>query len=323
MIGLLFALSAALPPLPDPSEILVVTNKQASTVSILSLATGKALATLPTGAGPHEATASADGRWAVVTNYGAQQPGNSLTVVDLASLTVARTIDLGTYTRPHGAIFLLDNKTVAVTSETTGFVVLVDVTSGQITGTRPTGQAVSHMVAVAADGRRAFTANIQPGTISAVDLVAGEPRILQVSTQTEAIGVAPDASQAWVGSNDKGTVSTVNIAQWKVTDTLAVGSWPYRISFSPDGRRVLVTTPNSDEIWLFDAAARRQTGRLKVAGAASRPYGIIWHPDGKSAYITLTGLNQVGVLDVDRMALTQFLDVGAAPDGIAYARRRN
>src|SRR5687768_18008130 len=79
------SLLAAALGLAAPNDVLVVVNKDASTVSIISLETGATLVTLPTGTGPHEAAASGDGRLAVVTNYGAQQGGNSLTVVDLRS----------------------------------------------------------------------------------------------------------------------------------------------------------------------------------------------------------------------------------------------
>jgi len=306
------------------SDVLVVVNKDASTVSIISVESGTALATLPTGSGPHEVAASGDGRWAVVTDYGAQQPGSSLTVVDLVSLRVARTIDLGSYRRPHGIVFLPDHRTVAVTSEINGVVVLVDVTSGQITGTRPTSGQVSHMIGVASDGRRAFTANIRSGDISAVDLVSGDPRTLPVSTQTEALGVAPDAGQVWVGSNDQGTVTVVRTSAWRVVDTLRVGGQPYRIVFSPDGRRVLVTTPQSDEVWLFDAESRREIGRVKTpagSGGPGQPFGVAWRPDGKGAYVTLRGAAQVAVLDLEKLSVAGYIAAGQGPDGIAFARR--
>jgi len=318
MMLLILALSFA------ASDVLVVVNKDASTVSIISVESGTTLATLPTGTGPHEVAASGDGHWAVVTDYGAQQPGSSLTVVDLVSLKVARTIDLGSYRRPHGIVFLPDHRTVAVTSEINGLVVLVDVTSGQITGTRPTSGQVSHMIGVASDGRRAFTANIRSGDISAIDLVSGDPKTLPVSTQTEALGVAPDAGQVWVGSNDQGTVTVVRTAAWRVVDTLRVGGQPYRIVFSPDGSRVLVTTPQSDEVRLFDAESRREIGRVKTpaqGGTPGQPFGVAWSPEGRVAYITLRGAEQVAVLDLEKLSVSRYLGTGAGPDGIAFARR--
>jgi DNA-binding beta-propeller fold protein YncE len=318
------SLFAAALALAAPNDVLVVVNKDASTVSVISVETGSTLVTLPTGTGPHEVATSSDGRLAVVTNYGAQQGGNSLTVVDLGTLTVARTIDLGEYRRPHGIVFLPDNRRVAVTSETSGMVLVVDVTTGRVVSARPTGQEVSHMVVVARDGRRAFTANIRSGSVTALDLESGEPRSLAVSTQTEAIGVSPDGAQVWVGSNDRGTVTVVGTLEWRVLDTLDVGGQPYRIVFSPDGGRVLVTTPASDEVRLFDAASRRELGRLKTpasSGAAGQPFGVAWSPDGTLGYVTLRGAAQVAVVDIEKLSLLRHLTAGPGADGIAYARR--
>lgn len=180
------------------------------------------------------------------------------------------------------------------------------------------------MVVAARDGRRAFTANIRSGTMTALDLDSGDPRSLPVSTQTEAIGVSPDGAQVWVGSNDQGTVTAVSTAEWRVIDTLDVGGQPYRIVFSPDGRRVLVTTPGSDEVRLFDAETRRELGRLKTpasSGAAGQPFGAAWSPDGKRAYITLRGAAQVVVLDAEKLGVLRYLGTGAGPDGIAFAAR--
>src|SRR3990172_3377937 len=109
---------------------LIVTNKTPATATIVDVASGRALATLSTGMGPHEVVVSSDGRLAVGTDYGAQQPGRTLTVIDVPALRVARTIDLGQYTRPHGVVFLPGDSLVVVTSETTQHVVIVNVAAG-------------------------------------------------------------------------------------------------------------------------------------------------------------------------------------------------
>src|SRR5471032_3058704 len=86
---------------------LIVSNMNDNTATVLDVATGRVLATLSTGEGPHEVAASHDGRWAVVTNYGVRgKPGSTITVIDVDRAAVARTIDLHDYQRPHGAAFL-------------------------------------------------------------------------------------------------------------------------------------------------------------------------------------------------------------------------
>jgi DNA-binding beta-propeller fold protein YncE len=93
--------AAAFAQVPGFSGTLVVTNKTPATATIIDVATGRALATLPTGNGPHELVLSANGRTAVVTDYGSGSTP-TLTVIDVPAKRVVRTISLGQYTRPHG-----------------------------------------------------------------------------------------------------------------------------------------------------------------------------------------------------------------------------
>lgn len=303
---------------PDP--VLVVVNKPSSTVSIISVATGLISATLPTGANPHETAASPDGRWAVVSDYGAQVPGSTLTVVDLTARKVARTIDLG-FPRPHGIMFLPDNRTVAVTSETAGMVVLVDVVAGMVQSNHPTSQAVSHMLALTCDGRTAYTANIRSGSISAVDLAGNmATRTLPVGTMTEAIGLSPDGAHAWVGSNNTGKVYAVDVARWQVIDSMQTSGFPYRVAFAPDGRTAIITNPMSDEIHLYDVATRQRRATIAghgSTGAQGQPLAAVFTRDGRTAYVSLAGAGEVAEVDVAGRAVRRYLPAGDGPDGLA------
>lgn len=312
---LLAALSA-----PPTDPLLLIVNKPASTVSILNLTTGSLIATLPTGHGPHEATASHDGRWGVVTDYGSQIPGNTLTVVDLASRKVARTIELG-FPRPHGVSFLPDGETVAVTSEVAGMVLLVNIASGQVVSTHPTGQAVSHMLSLTRDGSTAYTANIRSGSISAVNLRAGgEPRTLPVGTMTEAIGLTPDGREAWVGSNNTGKVYTVDVTTWRVADSIQTSGFPYRIAFAPDGRTVIITNPMSDEIHVYDVATRARRGTVAghgSGGGPGQPLAAVWSSDGRTAWVSLAEAGEIAEVDVAGLKVSRYFPAGTGPDGLA------
>jgi YVTN family beta-propeller protein len=297
--------------------VLVVVNKEASTVSIVNVATGTVTATLPTGANPHETAASHDGKWAVVSDYGAQAPGSTLTVVDLTTKKIARTIELG-FTRPHGIVFLPDNRTVAVTSETGGAVLLVDVLQGTVTSDHLTGQRVSHMVALTSDGKLGYTANIADGSLSRIEFSSNAPaRVLSgIGTQTEAIGLTPDGGEAWLGSNNTGKVLIVNVDQWKVTDSLQTSGFPYRIGFTPNGRLAVVTNPQSNEIHIYDA---RMKARLGTVIAPEGPLGLIFAPDNRTAWVTLSGSGEIAEVDLVNRRVTRRLPAGPSPDGIAYA----
>ncbi|MBT8462579.1 MAG: gluconolaconase, partial [Gemmatimonadetes bacterium] len=102
---------------PEAGGTLIVVNKGAASASVVDVSTGQILKTLPTGDGPHEVVVSGDGSTAVVTDYGARNGGNTLTVIDVPGLAVARTVDLGDHRRPHGIAFMPGDDVVAVTTE--------------------------------------------------------------------------------------------------------------------------------------------------------------------------------------------------------------
>ena len=149
----------------------VVVNKGDNTVSFIDVASRKIKFTRATGKGPHELALSNDGTWAVVTDY---VGGNSLTIFDVKKATKVRTIDLSTYPRPHGVLFLKDQRRVAVTSEASDSVVIVDIHSGQIEKVISTGQKGSHMVALPASSERLYSANMGSNSVSELDIQSGK-----------------------------------------------------------------------------------------------------------------------------------------------------
>jgi YVTN family beta-propeller protein len=289
-------------------------------LGIYSAVDGTLRALIPTGEGPHEAAVSGDGRWAVATDYGAAGPGGStLTVVDLRTAELARRIMLP-YVRPHGAKFLPDHQTLVVTAERDGKVVLVDVSTGNVTGELSTGQRVSHMVSLSPDGLTAYTANIADGTLSIIPMGGAPPTIVRVGTQTEAINTAPDGRTVWLGSNNTGKVFVVDVAAARVVDSVQTSGFPYRIDFTPDSRLALVTNPEADAVQLIDAGTRRIIKGVST-GSGSQPFGIAMDPGGRRAWITLRGSGEVVEMSLPDGAIVQRWSTGAGsgPDGIAFA----
>lgn len=300
---------------------LVVTNKSPFTATIVDVGSGRTLATLPTGQGPHEVVMSRDGSTAVVTDYGSgPAPGRTLTVIDVPNLKVARTIDLGEYRRPHGIVFLPGDSVVAVTSEANKFVVLVHVTTGAILKAVPTNKNGSHMVGVNAVGTRGWTGDIGSNSVTELDLVAGTAlRSIDVPAQPEAINVTPDGREVWVGSNATGKVSVVTTASGAV-ETAAEGfSWPYRVLFSPDNALVLIPDMRNEDLRILNRTSRKQLGRLEFKDGG--PQGILFTPDGRYAMMSLSKKTTVVIIDVAKQMVAGTLEVGTTPDGVAYTTR--
>jgi YVTN family beta-propeller protein len=307
--------------IPSLSGTLIVTNKAPSTATIIDVGTGRVLATLPTGNNPHEVVLSADGRTAVITDYGTGA-APTLTVIDVPGKRVARTISLGQYTRPHGIVYLPGDSLVAVTSESTNHVVIVHVASGQVRKAIPTRNPGSHMVGVSADGRRAWTGDMGSHTVSELDLVAGTYlRSIPVPNTPEAINVTPDGREIWVGSNQTGKVSVVDAATGAVTTAAEGVSWPYRVLFTPDTKTVVIPDMRNHEVRFLDRASRRELSRISLPGAG--PQGVIMTPDGRYLLESLSTQSQVVVIDMRTRAVVGHIPAGQTPDGIAYTPNVN
>ena len=314
-----------------PTGTLVVSNMNDHTVTILDAATGRVHATLPTGQGPHEVAVSRDGRLAVVSDYGVRgAPGSTLTVIDVARAAVARTLTLAGFQRPHGMAFLPGDTLVAVTTEAQQAVILVDVRDGRVADTLATRGRGSHMLALPADARRVFTANIPDGTVSSIDLRgADSTRLFPVGRLPEGIAVTPDGSGLWVGSNRDSTVLVLDARTGAALDTLRGFGMPYRIAISPDGETAVVSDPVKAEVRVFSVADRRERHRIavpadslvptaEVEGSPS-PEGVAISGDGRWAFVTLQGRNRVATIDLGRGAIVALAPTGTWSDGIGWS----
>jgi YVTN family beta-propeller protein len=310
---------------------LVVLNKSDATASLIDLASGRAVATVPTGEGPHEAATSPDGRTVLATNYGSRgAPGSSLTVIDVAGARAVKTIELGPGRRPHGLVWL-DGRRAAVTAEGSKALLLVDVERGTVEASIETAQEVSHMVAVTPDGSRAFVANIGSGSVTAVDL-AKRVVLAQIPTGGGAEGIAltPDGREVWVTNREADSVSVIDAASLKVVAELFSKSFPIRVAITPDGRRALVSNARSGDIAVFDVAERKELARMSarlqagsgegrlLAFEGSTPIGIILAPKGDRAFVAHANADAVAVFEVATGKVLTTLKAGREPDGMAF-----
>jgi YVTN family beta-propeller protein len=316
-VGLLVALTITLHAQhPDGLQgTIVVLNKRGHDASFIDLSSGEIIATLPTGRGPHELVVTADGRWAIGTDYSG---GNSLTVFDIANLRVNRTIDLSDYPRPHGILLLPGEEQVIVTSEASQNLVIVDFRSGEIVGDISTEQPGSHMVALSQDGRRAYTSNGGADSVSVINVDgSGFQRTIRVPERPEAITTNKAGTEIWVGSNDEEVVSVLNAESGELVVQWSGFEWPYRILLTSDERYAIIPDLGKEEIRFFDVATKRELGSIDLAGA--QPEGVVLYPDDRTLFLALAGRDRVLAIDIESREILGEYSTGSAPDGIGYS----
>ena len=298
------------------AQTLLIGNKGEDSVSFVDLKTGKELGKAPTGKAPHEIAISPDGKQAAVVAYG----GKTVDLFDVASRTKLKTIDLTPNEGPHGIAWLKDGRLV-MTTERSQSLTVVDPKAGKVTASIKTGQQGTHMVAVSADGARAYTANIESGTVSVIDLQAGTKlRDLAVGGRPEAIALADGGKTLWVGDLEGHRVQAFDTASFEKLAEVETGAVPIRVAASPDGKWVVTSNVMAGTLTLIDAKTRAKVRDLTVSG---RPQAgqvtILFSADGKRLYAAETGDNVVAEVDLASGRVLRRLPAGKAGDGLAIA----
>lgn len=295
---------------------LLVVNKSSNTLSVVNPQTRQEVTTIPMGFAPHEVAVSPDRRFAYVTNYGTgARPGNSLTVVDLASFEAVGTLSVAPHTRPHGVAVAADG-TLWVTTEGSAHVLQIDPETGEILQAVETGQSVTHQVALAPEAGRVITANIGSGNVTIVDPQT-QAVVSHVSTGEGAEGLAvhPDGMRAFVTNRAAGTLVELDLTTGAITRSMDVGDFPIRVKVRPGGEELLVSNAEGNEVVAVNLAAWEVVRRLPVGVA---PIGILITPDNRTAFVANTRDDKVTVIDLEAWVVSGEIIAGNEPDGLAW-----
>lgn len=316
-------------PFPKLSGSLIVANQRGATASLISLDRAQIVRAIPTGVGPHETAVSPSGKRAIVTNYGDQSSiGASLVLIDIETGKELKTVSLGSYTRPHGAAFVDENR-VVVTSESTRNLVLVDLSAETVVRAFPTEEAGSHMLALGRDGKTVYSANIPSGTVTKFDVDSGKTLgVARVGKGSEGIALSPDGK--WIATSNlvDQTVSLVETSEMKTVKTFPTPGLPYRAAFSTDGQKIYVPNKEVNGLHVVDLK-RGEVSTIDLAkgpvqipllgGAAPIPAGIFIHPGGRYAFVTILNADSVAVVDLKDRAVVGLVKTGAQPDGVSFS----
>ena len=325
LLLLAFLSASAAWPESTPRESLLVLSKGDHTLAIVDPSSLKVVATAPVGEDPHEVVASTDGRFAYVSNYGGGAY-NTLTLIDLIGQKRVTAIDLGPLRGPHGLVFL-DGK-VWFTAEAAKAIGRYDPEKKAVDWILGTGQDRTHMIWVSEDMTRIYTTNVSSGTVSLIEQTHRarppgadwEETVVPVGRGSEGFDVSPGGKELWAANAQDGTVSIVDLAAKRVTDTLQANvRGANRLKFTPDGKLVFISLLTGSHLAVLDSATHKEVKRIDLGHGAA---GIQMQPDGARAYVACTGGNYVAVIDLKSLEITGRIDAGPHPDGLAWSVRR-
>lgn len=312
----------------DPaSGKLLVCNKGDRTLSIIDPVTNKQIAAVPEdGVTGHEVAASRDGKFAYVPIFGDSgvgKPGSDgqlIRVIDIEKQAIVGTIDFGRGVRPHCAITCPKSGLLYVTTENENSVTVIDPTTQKIVGAIPTGQEQTHMLAVTSDGRRGYTSNVGPGTVSVLDLEARKLlKVIPIGKMSQRISILIDDKLAFSADQFQPRIAVIDTAVDEVKSYIELPDIAYGTAPTPDGKYLVIALINLNEVGLIDLATMKLVRTVAVPRA---PQAVLVRPDGKVAYASCDASGKVAVIDLQEWKVTALIESGKMADGMAWAAGR-
>jgi DNA-binding beta-propeller fold protein YncE len=172
------------------------------------------------------------------------------------------------------------------------------------------------------DGVNTIVQDPAPDNATIIDLGVSPPKVLgqldvpgSVVGPPQSVAIAPDESIALVVASTKidptDPKKTTNDNKLSVIDlkasppavisTIEVGAAPAGVSFSPDGKLVLVANRGDGTVSILTVTGKALTpaGKIALGDSKSGPCHAAFTPDGKKALVTRDGDHRISVLSVD------------------------
>jgi len=307
------------------SGTLLVANQGDHTLSLIDAAAGKQIAAVPVGGVTgHEVAVSADGKLAFVPIYGdsgvgrAGTDGSSMSVIDLAARKVVGTVDFGHGVRPHMPLVEPATGMLYVTTELDKAVTVIDPKTLKIVGKIATGQDQSHMLVVSHDGKRGYTANVGPGTVSVLDMSGRKTvAVIPVSGATQRISMSRDGSMVFTADQKKPQMAVIDTATNTVKSWIPLPAVGYGSAVTFDGRWLLVQMGSVKQVAVVDLGTMKVARTIDVAAGSGE---ILMRPDGKVAYVSCPVDGKVAEIDLTDWKVTRLIDAGNKADGLAWVK---
>jgi DNA-binding beta-propeller fold protein YncE len=305
--------------------LLVVVSQGNDTVSIIEPESGHSLAAIRThGIRAHEVAVSPDGRFAylpIYGNSGVGKPGTdgrTIEILDIEKRALTGSIELGRPTRPHCAKFAADGL-LYVSAELANAVDVIDTKQGKRVASVPTDQPESHMIAITRDGKRAYTSNVGPGTVSVLDLVARKMvKVIPVAKIDQRISLSADDRWVFTADQEKPRLAVIDTTTNEVSRWVDLPGIGYGTAPTPDGRWLLVALPSVAQVAVVDLASMKVSRTIPVPSA---PQEILVRPNHALAYVSCNTEGKIAALDLNKWNVAKLIDASPGADGLGWAER--
>jgi DNA-binding beta-propeller fold protein YncE len=305
---------------PPTKPFVVVANQRSGVATLVELTSGR-VSHVDLDAKPHEVAVAPDARVAALTipsrAFGFRN-GRKVVVLDLATATIAGTIDLGAYRNPHGVAFVSDSIALIGTLAGTS-AVYVDVRNGRVLRSVD-GLPENPYIVKTTNTGRAYVSSPHGGKVTEIDIAAARVmRTIDIPDDPAGIAVTADGRELFAAvwrQSTGGGIAIFDLDRGVVAARLPA-TQPRRITVTADGR--LVVASDRDHLRVIDRASREM--KSVALGQNAGGSGVACAPDSTRCYVALVEAGEIVEVDVGAAQVLRRFPAQKGVDGLAYVAR--
>jgi YVTN family beta-propeller protein len=240
--------------------------------------------------------------------YVANTGNGTLSIVDLPSLAVINTIEVGP--RPSGVRAHPTRDEIWGVSSTGGYAWVVDARQGSVTARIPVGEG-AYALDFSPDGRRAFVAASRSGFVTAIDCETKQVRrTMALGQEPWLVRVTPDGHMLAVPQRAAGRLALLEAETLATLAIIPVAERPEHVVILPDSSKAFVSAAGAGQVSVVDLRARVLLTNLPLGSTAA---AFMLKPDGGELFVSTPDQNSLTILNTWTNEVTETVIAGDRP----------
>jgi len=247
------------------------------------------------------------------TAYVSNEKDDTISIIDLDTMTVTDTIDVGE--RPRGIILSKDNSKLYICASDSDTVQVMDLATNQIIKELPSGEDPEQF-ALHPNNRHLYISNEDDALVTIVDTETSEVLAqIDVGVEPEGMAVSPDGTMAVNTSETTNMVHWIDTEKHELVDNTLVDQRPRHVEFSKDSKLLWASAEIGATVSVIDTASRKIIKKItfEIKGVHKdkiQPVGVKLSDDGRYAFVALGPANHVAVVNAKTYEVEDYILVG-------------
>ncbi|WP_067986365.1 YVTN family beta-propeller repeat protein [Neptuniibacter pectenicola] len=247
------------------------------------------------------------------TAYVSNEKDDTISIIDLDTMTVTDTIDVGE--RPRGIILSKDYSKLYICASDSDTVQVMDLATNSIIKELPSGEDPEQF-ALHPNNRHLYVSNEDDALVTIVDTETSEVLAqIDVGVEPEGMAVSPDGTMAVNTSETTNMVHWIDTEKHELVDNTLVDQRPRHVEFSKDSKLLWASAEIGATVSVIDTATRKIIKKItfEIKGVHKdkvQPVGVKLSDDGRYAFVALGPANHVAVVNAKTYEVEDYILVG-------------